>query len=60
VSVGFTAVKPTDTPSAAFERADKAVYYAKSHGRNQVVSHAALIAGGELQDTDKVGDIELF
>ena len=36
--------KPTDTPSAAFERADKAVYYAKAHGRNQVQSHAALVA----------------
>jgi len=60
VSVGFTAVKPTDTPSAAFERADKAVYHAKSHGRNRVASHAALVASGDLQDGDKVGDVELF
>jgi diguanylate cyclase (GGDEF)-like protein len=60
VSVGFTAVKATDTPSAAFERADKAVYHAKSHGRNRIASHAALVASGELQDGDKVGDVELF
>jgi diguanylate cyclase (GGDEF)-like protein len=60
VSIGFTEVKNTDTPSAAFERADKAVYWAKSHGRNQVVSHAALIASGDAEDADKVGDVELF
>ena len=60
VSVGFTEVKPGDTPTGAFERADKAVYYAKSHGRNQVRHHAALVAGGELEDASKVGDVELF
>lgn len=60
VSVGFTEVKAVDTPSAAFERADKAVYYAKTHGRNQVCSHAELVARGELEDGSKVGDVELF
>jgi PleD family two-component response regulator len=60
VSIGFTEVKPGDTPSGAFERADKAVYYAKAHGRNQVQSHAALVARGELDDASKVGDVELF
>ena len=60
VSIGFTEVKNTDSPSAAFERADKAVYHAKSHGRNQVISHAALIASGEIEDGNKVGDVELF
>jgi diguanylate cyclase (GGDEF)-like protein len=60
VSVGFTEVQPTDTPSAAFERADKAVYFAKSHGRNQVRGHAELVASGALEAATKVGDIELF
>ena len=60
ISIGFTAVVPGDSPSAAFERADKAVYYAKGHGRNQVCSHAALVARGELTDASKVGDVELF
>jgi diguanylate cyclase (GGDEF)-like protein len=60
VSVGFTEVQATDTPSAAFERADKAVYYAKTHGRNQVRSHAELVASGELEAGSKVGDVELF
>lgn len=60
VSVGITEVTPGDTPSAAFERADKAVYYAKAHGRNQVCGHADLVARGELVDAAKVGDVELF
>jgi diguanylate cyclase (GGDEF)-like protein len=60
VSVGFTEVKATDTPSSAFERADRAVYYAKTHGRNQVCGHADLVARGELEDSSKIGDVELF
>lgn len=61
VSVGFTAVRPGDTPSVAFERADKAVYHAKQNGRNQVCSHADLLASGHLAEkVDVVGDVELF
>jgi diguanylate cyclase (GGDEF)-like protein len=60
VSVGYTELKPGDTPSSAFERADKAVYWAKTHGRNQVSSHADLVRRGELADDSKVGDVELF
>jgi diguanylate cyclase (GGDEF)-like protein len=60
VSIGFTLVKTGDTPSGAFERADKAVYYAKGHGRNCVHSHADLVAKGELEDDSKTGDVELF
>jgi len=60
VSVGFSEVKASDSPSAAIERADKAVYYAKSHGRNQVQSHADLVARGEIDLSEKVGDVELF
>lgn len=60
VSIGFTAVRSGDTPSSAFERADQAVYYAKQNGRNQVRSHADLVAAGHLVDTTKVGDVEFF
>lgn len=60
VSIGFTEVQATDTPNAAFERADRAVYYAKGHGRNQVRGHAELVAQGALTGAAKVGDVELF
>jgi len=46
VSIGFSILLPHDTPSGAFGRADKAVYHAKEHGRNQVCSYQALVASG--------------
>ena len=64
VSVGFTQLRPGDTPGTAFERADRAVYWAKGHGRDQVCSHAILVARGDLVDdlnpAGGVGDVELF
>ena len=60
VSVGYTDVRSGDTPPAAVERADLAVYYAKRHGRNQVRSHAALVREGELADVTQTSDIEFF
>lgn len=60
ISIGFTEVVAGDSPSAAFERADKALYYAKGHGRNQVQSHSRLVASGALVADDKHGDVELF
>ena len=60
VSVGHTRVRPDDSPSAAFERADKAVYWVKSHGRNRVADHAALVAQGEIVEPERGGDVELF
>ena len=60
VSVGYSRLKDGDTPSSAFERADRAVYWAKGHGRDQVCNHADLMARGELVEDAKVGDVELF
>ena len=60
VSVGLTELRPGDTPSGAFERADKAVYCAKGQGRNQVCDHAALVASGALTEENKASDVELF
>ena len=60
VSAGFTDVRIGDTPSGAFERADKCVYYAKQHGRNQVASHAELLAAGVFVEDQRASDVELF
>ncbi|TBO34268.1 GGDEF domain-containing protein [Aquabacterium lacunae] len=60
VSVGFTSVQPSDSPSAAFSRADVAVYHAKHHGRNRVISHPELLRAGTIKDANLEGDVELF
>jgi len=62
VSVGFTEVQPGELPAEAFGRADRAVYYAKHHGRNQVRSYAQLVAAGELkvEEHEDASAVELF
>jgi diguanylate cyclase (GGDEF)-like protein len=60
VSIGFTDVRPGDTPSAAVERADKAVYFAKRNGRDQVRHHATLLRDGDLEEDKPDSDVELF
>ena len=60
VSIGFSDVRPGDTPQACFDRADHAVYHGKTNGRNQVQSHEELVAQGILVDASHFGEIELF
>jgi len=60
VSIGYTALRPSDSPSSAFERADKAVYHVKRHGRNQVACHAELVAAGLLVEASRDADVEFF
>ncbi len=60
ISIGFTQVRGGDTPTAAFERADQAVYNAKQSGRNRVADHAALVLAGTLVDEARASDVELF
>lgn len=60
VSIGYTELRPLDNASAAFERADRAVYRAKDAGRDRVICHEALVEAGDAGPACKVGDIELF
>ena len=60
ISIGYTEVQAGDTPSAAFRRADEALYWAKGHGRNQVCSHAELLLHGHAAAASATGDVELF
>jgi diguanylate cyclase (GGDEF)-like protein len=60
ISIGYTQLRAGDTPQAAFERADQAVYYAKQHGRDQACHHAVLVAQGALQDASRTSEVELF
>ncbi|MEJ1358918.1 MAG: GGDEF domain-containing protein [Candidatus Sedimenticola sp. (ex Thyasira tokunagai)] len=41
ISAGVALFRPGDTPTELVERADNALYYAKNHGRNQVVTESA-------------------
>lgn len=41
ISIGVYEFKPQDSPQALYENADKALYEAKTHGRNKVVIYQA-------------------
>jgi hypothetical protein len=61
VSIGFTAVVPSDSGLTAFGRADEALYVAKSQGRNQVLRYEDLIQGGVLHNkTMAPAEVEMF
>jgi diguanylate cyclase (GGDEF)-like protein len=61
ISIGFTPLDLNDTPGGAFDRADKAVYYAKEHGRNQVCSYAELVESGALEaSADQDDEVDFF
>ena len=61
VSIGFAPLRADDTPTGAFDRADKAVYYAKSHGRNRICSFTSLVTAGELvEQADGLQDVDFF
>lgn len=60
VSTGMTMVENQALPSRIIEEADRALYYAKGHGRNQVREYQTLVDAGEIQLQDISGTVELF
>ncbi len=60
VSIGATFINPSDLSVTIMDRADKALYYAKEHGRNQTVFYEQLIASGKVQETSMNSDVDMF
>ncbi len=51
VSVGYSKITASDTPTTVLGHADNAHYYAKKHGRNRVCSYNQLLAKGSLMQS---------
>lgn len=59
VSLGFASISQ-QTPVVILGRADQALYYAKTHGRNQVCHYEDLVSSGELETQVSNSDVEFF
>ena len=60
VSIGVVGITNQDLPTTVIEQADKALYYAKDHGRNQVCTYEKLLAEGKLSNIQSQGEVVLF
>lgn len=60
VSVGFVSIRAYESPVVILGHADQALYYAKSHGRNQACHYDQLISGGLLQAVTSNDTAEFF
>ncbi len=61
LSGGMVALCPGRLISQLLDEADKALYWAKQHGRNQIAVYAELVASGRMsQVTQQTGSVDLF
>jgi diguanylate cyclase (GGDEF)-like protein len=60
ISIGFAKITDRDYPPLILECADKALYYAKEHGRNCVHNYEALLEEGKLTPPKKGGLVNIF
>jgi diguanylate cyclase (GGDEF)-like protein len=60
VSVGFVSISPYDSPVVTLGHADQALYYAKTHGRNQACHYNELVERGLLQTVTSNDTAEFF
>ena len=60
VSVGFVSINAYEAPVIILGRADQALYYAKSHGRNLACHYDELVAKGLLTTITSNDTAEFF
>ena len=60
ISAGYAGITEKDYPPAVLDCADKALYFAKGHGRNCIHNYETLVESGKLITTKKSGTIDLF
>ncbi|MGB1237646.1 MAG: GGDEF domain-containing protein [Pseudomonadales bacterium] len=60
ISMGYVERNERDYPVTLLDHADKALYYAKEHGRNCFYNYDHLVAQGEIEVTENDSDVELF
>ncbi|MCF6355201.1 MAG: GGDEF domain-containing protein [Candidatus Polarisedimenticolaceae bacterium] len=59
-STGYVCLQDNMLPSTLIDQADQALYYAKDHGRNQVVSYETISKQTDAPAAIENGGIELF
>ncbi|HBF50542.1 MAG TPA: hypothetical protein DDX04_09465 [Massilia sp.] len=60
VSVGFVSISRFDSPVVTLGHADQALYFAKTHGRNQACHYTELVEQGLLQTVASNDTAEFF
>jgi diguanylate cyclase (GGDEF)-like protein len=60
VSIGFAHIDPFEPAVGIVGKADQALYFAKSHGRNLACHYESLVANGDLIVEQSNDDVEFF
>jgi hypothetical protein len=60
VSIGFAHIDPFEPAVGIMGRADQALYFAKSNGRNRTCHYESLVKSGELKVELSHDDVEFF
>lgn len=60
ISLGFSSISRSETPVVILGHADQALYYAKTHGRDQVCHYDELVKSGELKSEVVHESVEFF